>query len=91
MNEFAQILNKYITLREEPTIWLPIVALIIAWLLASKAIRSLQKDKCRQRLELTQQELSLLLLGAYRKIAFLSFLVVFVSWSLLFITMRMKF
>lgn len=63
-------------------IWLPIVALVIAWWFSSKAICSLQKDKCYQYSEARHQELCLLLLGAYRKLVFLSFVLFFVSLEL---------
>lgn len=78
-----EFLGIQISSTAEPMIWLPIAALVIAWLFASKAIRSLQKDKWCQYLEETNQELYRLLLGAYRTVVFLSFLIFFVSLVLL--------
>lgn len=78
--EFVELLGKYISNTGEPLRWLPIVVLVIAWWIATKAIRSLQKDKYHQRLLATNQELCSLLIGANLKIVFLSFLLGTVSW-----------
>jgi len=81
----CDFLGKHIDNMLTPTKWLPIVVLVIAWWFVTKAIRSLQKDRRCQYLQESSQELYLRLLGAYRRIVFLSFLLVTVSWPFFFI------
>jgi len=73
MNEIWIFLGKYIHPIETPEQWLPIVALVIGWYLATRSTYFLQKDKYLQDSALPQTILFQRLLGAVRKYCFCHF------------------